>query len=90
VQHFNLKALDNSRIKTIRLFAMDFSKAFDSVRHNILGEKLKATGLNPYLVNWYLDFLKDRKQRIMHNGIVCEWKMVDKEQHKVALAVRIS
>ncbi|CAB3994406.1 Hypothetical predicted protein [Paramuricea clavata] len=78
VQHFNLKALDNSPNKTVRLFAMDFSKAFDSVRHNILGEKLKATGLNPYLVNWYLDFLKDRKQRIVHNGIICEWKMVNK------------
>ncbi|CAB4001893.1 Hypothetical predicted protein [Paramuricea clavata] len=78
VRHFNLKALDNSWNKTVRLFAMDFSKAFDSVRHNILGEKLKATGLNPYLVNWYFDFLKDRKQRIMHNGIVCEWKMVNK------------
>ena len=73
-----MKALDNSLNKAVRLFAMDFSKAFDSVRLNILGEKLKATGLNPYLVNWYLDFLKDRKQRIMHNGIVCEWKMVNK------------
>ena len=57
---------------------MDFSKAFDSVRHNILGEKLKNTGLNPYLVNWFLDFLKDRKQRIIHSGIVCEWRMVNK------------
>ena len=56
---------------------MDFSKAFDCVRHNILGEKLKNTGLNPYLVNCYLDFLKDRKQRIIHSGIVCEWRMVN-------------
>ena len=56
---------------------MDFSKAFDCVRHNIQGEKLKNTGLNPYLVNCYLDFLKDRKQRIIHSGIVCEWRMVN-------------
>ena len=48
---YTLKALDNNLNKTVRLFAMDFSKAFDSVRHNILGEKLKNTGLNPYLVN---------------------------------------
>ena len=58
---------------------MDFSKAFDSVRDNILGEKHKSIGLNPCLVNWYVDFLKDRKQRFLHSGIVCEWRMVNKE-----------
>ena len=26
-----------------------------------------------------MDFLKDRKQRILHSGIVCEWRMVNKE-----------
>ena len=26
-----------------------------------------------------MDFLKDRKQRILHSGIVCEWRIVNKE-----------
>ena len=79
IQHFNVKALDSNLNKTVRLFAMGFSKAFDSVRDNILGEKLKRIGLNPCLVNWYVNFLKDRKQRILHSVIVCEWRMVNKE-----------
>lgn len=32
IQHFNLKAFDNNLNKTVRVFTMDFSKAFDSVR----------------------------------------------------------
>ena len=33
----------------MQLFAMDFAKAFDNVRHNILSDKLKALNLNPYI-----------------------------------------
>ena len=36
---------------------MDFSKAFDNVKHSLVGEKPKALHLNPYLVYWYLSFL---------------------------------
>ena len=43
---------------------MDFSKAFDSVRHVLLSEKLETVPLNPYIINWYLNFLKDRQQRV--------------------------
>ena len=42
------------RIKNyVRLFAMDFSKAFGNVKHSLVGEKLKALHLNPHLVNRY-------------------------------------
>lgn len=37
-------------------FTMDFSKAFDSVKHNLLSTKLKQLHLSPYLVNWYHSF----------------------------------
>ena len=54
---------------------MDFSKAFDNVKHSLVGQKLKALPLNPYVVNWYLSFLMDGKQRLVFrelpiNGIV--------------------
>ena len=62
----------------LRLFAMDFSKAFDSVNHKLLGNKLKFTTLDPYIINWYLSFLKDRKQRVVHDGKVCKWIAVNK------------
>ena len=42
---------------------MDFSKA------SLVGEKLKAPHLNPYVVNWCLSFLMDRKQRLIFKGV---------------------
>lgn len=34
--------------------------------------------MNPYLVNWYLSFLSNRKQRLVFQGTVCDWKEVNK------------
>ena len=41
----------------------------------ILAKKLP---LNPYIANWYLNFLKDRKQRACCNNFECDWKPVNK------------
>ena len=57
---------------------MDFSKAFDSVSHQLLAEKLKSLPLNPYIINWWLGFLRDRKQRVIFGNHVCNWKTVNK------------
>ncbi|CAB4003090.1 Hypothetical predicted protein, partial [Paramuricea clavata] len=57
---------------------MDFSKAFDSVKHSLLSEKLKTVPLNPYIINWYLNFLKNRKQRVVCNDFCGEWMDVNK------------
>ena len=58
---------------------VDFSKAFDSVKHSILSEKLKSwPDLDPHIINWYLSFLKDRKQRVIYNGVTGNWKSVNK------------
>jgi len=57
---------------------MDFSKTFDSVKHELLARKLKAFGLNNYLINWYLEFLTGRQQRVTWNGVTCEWKSINK------------
>ena len=56
---------------------MDFSKAFDSVKHELLARKLKSLQLNPYIINLYLSFWKGRKQRICYNNISCDWKYVN-------------
>ena len=57
---------------------MDFSKAFDRVKHNLLIEKLTQSPLNPYIVNWYVSFLSDRKQRVVCHNTVCDWKDVNR------------
>ena len=56
---------------------MDFSKALDRVKHNLLIEKLTQSPLNPYIVNWYVSFLSDRKQRVVCHT-VCDWKYVNR------------
>ena len=57
---------------------MDFSKAFDSVKHNLLSAKLKQLPLNPYIINWYHIFWNNRQQRISVNGNSCDWVCVNK------------
>ncbi|XP_028414902.1 uncharacterized protein LOC114537989 [Dendronephthya gigantea] len=78
VQHTVNQYLDNPECKAVRVFAMDFSKAFDSVKHSLLSEKFRRIGLNPYVFNWYLSFLKDREQRVVSNGFVSVWTRVNK------------
>ena len=46
--------------------------------HKLLAEKLKSLPLNPYIINWWLGFLRDRKQRVIFGSSVCNWKTVNK------------
>ena len=78
IQHQVCKNLDESDCKAVRLFAMDFTKAFDSVKHNLLSDKLKQLPLNRYIVNWYHSFLSGRQQRVYFNNHCCIWKEVNK------------
>ena len=61
IQHFINKHLHNPDCEAVRVFAMDFSKAFDSVRHELLSNKLKLLPLNIYIINWYQSFLYNRQ-----------------------------
>ena len=63
IQYNYLNALDDKDCNYVRLFIMDFSKA------SLVGEKLNARHLNPYVVYWYLSFLMDRKQRLIFKGV---------------------
>ena len=53
-------------------------KAFVTVKHDLLFSKLKLLPLNPYILNWYLSFLNDKRQRVVCNSIVCDWIRVNK------------
>ena len=78
IQHFINKHLDNPDCEAVRVFVMDF-KAFDSVRLELLSNKLKLLPLNAYIINWYHSFLYNRQQRIVHNNHhLHEWKGVNK------------
>ncbi|CAB4027376.1 Hypothetical predicted protein [Paramuricea clavata] len=76
-QHTWLKGLDNG-VKYVRVLSFDFSKAFDSVPHDILFGKVKKLPFNPYIINWLIDFLKDRKQRVTVDGITTEFLKINR------------
>ena len=52
----------------VRCVLIDFSKAFDTVNHSILIEKLKSLKLPTFIHGWILNFLTDRKQSTKFNG----------------------
>ena len=66
-QHSSLKWLENGATY-VRVFSFDFKKAFDSVPHDIFCSKLKNLPLNPYIINWVVNFLDGRHQRVKVDG----------------------
>lgn len=54
----------------------DFSKAFDSVSHVKLVEKLNAVGITGKLLAWIECWLTDRRQRVLLNGFKSKWEKV--------------
>ena len=71
-QHMWLKSLDEGA-KSVRVISFDFSKAFDSVPHDILFNKIKKIPINPYIINWMIDFLNNRRQRVKVDGVTTEF-----------------
>ena len=49
---------------TVRTALLDFRKAFDLLDHHVLIAKLYSLGVKPTVVNWIVDFLRDRQQRV--------------------------
>ena len=60
-QHTWMEWLDGDA-SVVRVFSFDFSKAFDTVPHEILCNKLKELPISPYIINWIIDFLTSRYQ----------------------------
>ena len=45
----------------------------DATPHDIICEKLKATDLNAYIINWIINFLSNRKQRVVIDATETEY-----------------
>ncbi|XP_068717088.1 uncharacterized protein [Montipora capricornis] len=61
-------ALDSKKITGS--IAIDLSKAFDSICHNLLLAKLRAYGLNDDAIAFLQSYLTDRQQRVKNYLIV--------------------
>ncbi|GAB0181645.1 mitochondrial enolase superfamily member 1 [Grus japonensis] len=62
--------------KVVDVIYLDFSKAFDTVSHSILLEKLAAHGLNGQTLCWVKNWLDGWAQRVVVNGVTSSWKLV--------------
>ena len=62
---------------TVRTVLFDYRKAFDLIDHSILVHKLSLLDLSNRVINWLIDFLTDRSQRIkLADGCYSEWGSV--------------
>ncbi len=48
---------------------IDLTKAFDTVNHNILLDRLRSVGLSDSVVSWFNTYLKGRTQCVQVEGI---------------------
>ncbi|KAK4810169.1 LOW QUALITY PROTEIN: hypothetical protein QYF61_010481 [Mycteria americana] len=62
--------------KAVDVVYLDFSKAFDTVPHSILLEKLAAHGMDGCTLHWVKNWLDGRAQRAVVNGVYSSWRPV--------------
>ena len=55
---------------------LDFAKAFDTVPHKRLIQKLRAYGVKGKLLNWIKGFLSNKRQRVEQCGFTSSWSEV--------------
>ena len=51
---------------------LDFSKAFDTINHNILIRKLQHYGVRGLALDWFISYLSNRNQIVTVNGVQSE------------------
>ena len=59
----------------VDIIYLGFQKAFDKVPHHLL-LKLKAHGIGDGIIDWTEQWLTDRRQRVVVDGEVSNWKSV--------------
>ena len=57
-----LMAIDKSEVSVVVL--LDMSKAFDSIRHDLLLQKLQSIGVASSSLEWFHNYLSGRSQRV--------------------------
>ena len=66
-----LDCIDDSEVSLLIL--LDFSKAFDTVNHKLLLEKLNILGFTQNSKDWISSYLTDRFQRVKCNNDYSSW-----------------
>ena len=69
------KAMDSKQ--EVRMVFLDAAKAFDKVWHKGLLFKLKQLGVDDHVASWFSDYLNNRKQRVVINGVASSWASLE-------------
>ena len=56
---------------------MDFMKAFDKVPHGRLMKKIESYGISSEILSWIIEFLPERRQKVVINGESSLWNDVN-------------
>ena len=68
--------IDQSFMRDTFVVFLDLKKAFDTVSHIILLNKLKQIGLDRYSENWFRSYLQNRTQRTIINSEISSEKNI--------------
>ena len=63
-------------VNPVDVIYLDFQKTFDKVPHKRLAMKLAAHGINGELLRWIVNWLSNRRQRVVLNGQCSAWRDV--------------
>ena len=61
--HKWLEATDGNG-DSVRVLLLDYRKAFDLIDHKILVKNLRQVDIPSSVINWIIDFLSGRSQRV--------------------------
>lgn len=76
LEHYVLNHLDNANIDGVHLLLIDFSKAFDTIDHEIAGNTFSKFITSGNLCQWLYSFLKGRKQRLIWKTKPLEYQCI--------------
>jgi len=63
--------------KSVHLVALDFSKAFVTVRHSTLAAKISSLPISGNVYNWIVSFLSDRQHQTTANDSRSDFKSIN-------------
>ncbi|XP_071947377.1 uncharacterized protein [Antedon mediterranea] len=73
--HYLLSGLEKPGHKA-RILAVDFSKAFDRISHQVLISKMISIGVRKSIIPWFCSFLTCREQRVLYGSAISSWTSI--------------